>query len=422
MTQLDSLLLLDTVSDIHNQQDILNTFHAFLTASLSLVASNVQSSLTHKLLKIQANKQILRDLYHKKSIAQSTSLRMTFMAAVPRNQIARLLSQPSIDSITPRTSISNGLLQIEYPIDLLESHTFDLSISRIVPFHTDDGTKISQLPSIAKIQSGQSHHFLLMSDFVHCQRAQNLLICPRHILDTPLTNPCFQAHIQNDFLEIHMSCSLSPALNPTSLFQLDNGLAFFNLPPGSVVETWCDTPSEISLHGTGLITIPWGCSLTHGLTVILNLNTINSVNTQHILYIASESLISTKSWRSYVDLKLTSLTTLVSLFCSLLVTQCTNICLYLGFCRKNTNPCCAFSPNTELTTQVPISSSPPPQVFVTTSNLTHPTSLLHYAYNSHVAKNHYDIPPFPIPIKNPSLDESDTHTYIDMLPVAKNVI
>jgi hypothetical protein len=422
MTQLDSLLLLDTVSDIHNQQDILNTFHAFLTASLSLVASNVQSSLTHKLLKIKANKQFLRDLYHKKSIAQSTSLRMTFMAAVPRNQIARLLSQPSIDSITPRTSISNGLLQIEYPIDLLESHTFDLSISRIVPFHTDDGTKISQLPSIAKIQSGQSHHFLLMSDFVHCQRAQNLLICPRHILDTPLTNPCFQAHIQDDFLAIQMSCSLSSALNPTSLFQLDNGLAYFNLPPGSVVETWCDTPSEISLHGTGLITIPWGCSLTHGLTVILNLNTINSVNTQHILYIASESLISTKSWRSYVDLKLTSLTTLVSLLCSLLVTQCTNICLYLGFCRKNTNPCCAFSPNTELTTQVPISSSPPPQVFVTTSNLTHPTSLLHYAYNSHVAKNHYDIPPFPIPVKNPSLDDSDTHTYIDMLPVAKNVI
>ena len=123
-------------------------------------------------------------------------------------------------------------------------------------------------------------------------------------------------------------------------------LIYFNLPPGSSVET-----SKVSLHGTGLITIPWGCSLTHGLTTFFNLNSATSFDIQRVLYISAESLTPRKAWKAPLDLKLTSLTTLVSLICSLLVTQCTNICLYLGFCKKHSNTCCANPTNTKLTTQ-----------------------------------------------------------------------
>ena len=171
---MNSLLLLDKVSDIHKQQDIISTFHAYLTASHSLINTNVQAFFTHKVNKLQASKNILLDLLTKKSISQSTPLRMAFMKVTSHSQITQLLPQSSIDSIMPRTSMSGSLLQIEYPIDIFESSTFDLSIARLVPFRTNDGSWVSHLPSIARISSGNSYHFLLTSDFVHCHKTQHL--------------------------------------------------------------------------------------------------------------------------------------------------------------------------------------------------------------------------------------------------------
>ena len=73
---MDILLLLDTLSDIHNQQDVMGTFHTYLTSLLALISTNAKAPLASKTAKPHASKNILLERVNMKSLSQSTALKM----------------------------------------------------------------------------------------------------------------------------------------------------------------------------------------------------------------------------------------------------------------------------------------------------------------------------------------------------------
>ena len=98
----------------------------------------------------------------------------------------------------------------------------------------------------------------------------------------------------DDFPAIQTSCALTASMDTESFTELDRGIVYFNLPPGSVVHNLCDFSSKILLEGSGQVTIPWGCSVSYGLTTIFNLDKTTIIKTQKILHISFETITNPK--------------------------------------------------------------------------------------------------------------------------------
>ena len=140
------------------------------------------------------------------------------------------------------------------------------------------------------LKSNTEHHHIYSSDLAQCDELEQVYTCPKEILDRPLDNVCFQAHLANNIDAIQLACVLKKSQAMNTVIPLQGGILYFDLPEDSKITRHCESFMELPLEGKGIITIPSGCAITHKMKTFVNTLKRKAVQTQQILLIPEEEL------------------------------------------------------------------------------------------------------------------------------------
>jgi hypothetical protein len=242
------------------------------------------------------------------------------------------------ERIIPFIAQENRDVVMQYPVEVIDPEDYETFVSQMVPFETDQGNYLSSLPPILLIRSQSSHYHVFASDLQQCQEEESQYTCPKSILNNPAHNICFQAHLANNMDAIQAACDLTKAHDLNTMIELDNGLLYYDLPEDAKVARQCQTIEEIAVEGNGLMTIPSGCSIIYKMKSFLNRMSRKAIQTQEILQIAEELLThpeyANSIWnRAKKSLGTAALSVILAIVCSLIVTQFSSICAFLGILK-----------------------------------------------------------------------------------------
>ena len=107
--------------------------------------------------------------------------------------------------------------------------------------------------------------YIYQTDLQQCHIHDEVYTCPEHILNKPLNNDCFLAHVSNIMDDIETHCNLKKSKPMHTVIQLLDDLLYFDLPQGIKMSQHCSTIKDLPVEGQGLIQIPPGCTIRHKL-------------------------------------------------------------------------------------------------------------------------------------------------------------
>jgi hypothetical protein len=180
--------------------------------------------------------------------------------------------------------------------------------------------------------------YIYQADLQQCKLKDEVYTCPEHILNKPLNNDCFLAHVSNLMDDIETHCTLKKSKPIHTVIQLLDDLLYFDLPTKVKLSQHCSTIKELTVEGQGLIHIPPGCTIRHRLQKFVNKHSNTIRRAQNILKITSQVLTHAQNldslWnRAKSGMGVVALSTLIATLMSLLFTQCSTLLTFLG-CRK----------------------------------------------------------------------------------------
>ena len=303
------------------------------SVQLTAIVQQVKEQFRSHIGRFKMSETLLSDLKNKKTITQSPILREAWNALTNSTNL-----HMTNEEIVPRLTRAGRAVQLEYPIKTFEPGHLKSHSSQMVPFDTDQGRYESSLPPTIMLTRKDKTDYIYQTDLQQCHVQDEVYTCPEHILNKPLNNDCFLAHVSNIMDDIETHCNLKKSKPMHTVIQLLDDLLYFDLPQGIKMSQHCSTIKDLPVEGQGLIQIPPGCTIRHKLQKFINKHSTKIHRTQSILRIMRDVLTHAQHidsmWnRAKTSMGVAALSTLLATILSLCFTQCSTVLTLLG-CRK----------------------------------------------------------------------------------------